>query len=244
MSNSEFSDGFDTLVSAYVLKNNFGDTNVFTFDEYEKSKFLTKAQEEIILEYYSGKNPFDESFEKNEEARRYLTSLVKTAKITTQAASEGDDIDAKSVFYELPLDANQKEDVWFITYEAVEVANDVEDPCMRGVILSVVPVREDEYYRTRNNPFRGPNKRRALRLDVDDDRVEIVSKYKISKYILRYLSKPTPIVLVDLSNDGLSIDGVSDITECALSSVLHRAILNRAVTLALQSRTRFTNNNE
>lgn len=244
MSNSEFSDGFDTLVSAYVLNSGLNDDNMFRFDEYEKSKFLTKAQEEIILEYYSGKNPFDESFEKNEEARRYLTSLVKTAKITTQAAKDGDDIDKDSVFYALPVDSDQKEDVWFITYEAVEVASDVEDPCMRGVILSVVPVREDEYYRTRNNPFRGPNKRRALRLDVDDDRVEIVSKYKLSKYILRYLSKPTPIILVDLKDAGLSIDGKDEVTECTLSSVLHRTILNRAVNLALQSRIKFTNNNE
>lgn len=232
MTNSEFSDGFDTLVSAYVLNTHFGDENVFRFDEFEKSKFLTKAQEEIILEYYSGKNPFDESFEKNEEARRYLTTLVKTSKLTTQSPSE-DGLSSKSVFYTLPVDLHDKEDVWFITYEAVEIADTVEDPCMRGAVLSVVPVREDEYYRTVNNPFRGPNKRRVLRLDVDGDRVELISNYTIAKYILRYLSKPTPIVLVDLTDLGLSIDGVSTVTECTLSTVLHRTILNRAVNLAL-----------
>ncbi len=33
----------------------------------EKSIFLTKAQEEIIIDLYNGKNPFGDSFEKTEE---------------------------------------------------------------------------------------------------------------------------------------------------------------------------------
>jgi hypothetical protein len=36
---------------------------------------------------------------------------------------------------------------------------------------------------------------------IDDDNVT---------YKMRYVKRPTPIVLVDLSNDGLSIDGVSE----------------------------------
>ena len=89
------------------------------------------------------------------------------------------------------------------------------------------------------NPFRQASKRRALRLDYgttndDTNVVEIVTKYNIKDYTIRYLSKPTPIILSDL--DGLSIDNETKITECKLNSVLHKPILERAVLLALTSR--------
>jgi hypothetical protein len=47
-------------------------------DEYEKSLFLTQAQEEIVINLYNGKNPYGDSFESTEELRRYLDELVKT----------------------------------------------------------------------------------------------------------------------------------------------------------------------
>ena len=54
-------------------------------------------------------------------------------------------------------------------------------------------------------------------------------------YKIRYVQRPTPIVLEDLP-DGLSIDGVSSETECSLNPVLHQDILNKAVELALATR--------
>ena len=54
------------------------------FDEYEKSVFLTKAQEELVISIYDGKNLSGESFENTEEARRSLSSLVKTFTTTAQ----------------------------------------------------------------------------------------------------------------------------------------------------------------
>ena len=65
--------------------------------------------------------------------------------------------------------------------------------------------------------------------------VEIISKYNIVQYLIRYLSRPTPIILVDL-NDDLTINGIKERTECILNPVVHRAILDRAVKLALQSK--------
>ena len=55
------------------------------------------------------------------------------------------------------------------------------------------------------------------------------------QYLIRYLSRPTPIILVDL-NDDLTINGIKERTECILNPVVHRAILDRAVKLALQSK--------
>ncbi len=40
--------------------------------------FLTNAQEEIVIDMYNGKNPFGDSFERTEEIRRYLSTLIKT----------------------------------------------------------------------------------------------------------------------------------------------------------------------
>lgn len=53
-----------------------------------------------------------------------------------------------------------------------------------------------------------------------------------SVYKVRYFKKPTPIILTDLSDDDLNIDGVSEISECILPEELHPEILQRAVELA------------
>lgn len=64
--------------------------------------------------------------------------------------------------------------------------------------------------------------------------VEIVGKFKngIQSYMMRYVSKPKPIILEDLSASELSIDGYSGIMECELPEDCHEEILERAVTLA------------
>ena len=53
MSIDEFSNGFDMLVQSYIVQNRFGDTAMpqqLSFDEYEKSYFLTEAQKAIVKE--------------------------------------------------------------------------------------------------------------------------------------------------------------------------------------------------
>ena len=79
MTSEEFSNEFDTLLNSYSNVEAFGETpSTIEVDEYEKSVFLTKAQEEIVIDMYNGKNPFKDSFEKTEEIRRYLSNLIKT----------------------------------------------------------------------------------------------------------------------------------------------------------------------
>ena len=79
MSTEEFSNEFDTLLSSYATEELFGKVpNTIELNEYEKSVFLTNAQEEVIIDAYNGKGDFINSYEKSEEIRRYLSSLVKT----------------------------------------------------------------------------------------------------------------------------------------------------------------------
>lgn len=213
MTTSEFSNEFDVFLnshSGYSLE----------LDEYEKSVLLTEAQELFVKELYRGV-PYGESFEETEEMRRSLDSLVKTAKISP---SQGDTITDHSTVYNLPLDT------WFITYESV-VLDDQSAGCLNGTEIQVIPMTQDEYHRSSRNPFRKPSKRKAIRLDNGNLKVEIVSEYNISTYTVRYFSKPKPIILSIL--EGVSINGQTDKTECELNSVTHRAILERAVQLAL-----------
>ena len=85
MTNTEFSQQFDTLLDSYKLKNEFGtDENILTLklDEYEKSVYLTQAQNDLIIELYSGRNPFKSGYEETEELRRYLSNNNKVQVIT------------------------------------------------------------------------------------------------------------------------------------------------------------------
>lgn len=228
MTTEEFSNEFDTLLNSYSTIETFGKTpNTVELDEYEKSVFLTNAQEEIVIGMYNGKNPFRDSFERTEEIRRYLSDLIKTY-TTTDKKVGYTGLSKSSVFFELP------DDLWFITYESVNLKDDGLG-CMSGEDISVIPITQDEYHRIRKNPFRGTNERRALRLDLSGKVVEIVSKYNVESYLVRYLSRPAPIILTDLT-DNLSINGISVKTECELNPVIHRAILERAVKLAIISR--------
>lgn len=216
MTIQEFSDSFDTLINSYG--GTFDST--LAFDEYEKSVFLTKAQENIVIELYN-------SFENTEEIRRYLSELIAEDKLTAITTSNGMPlgISSSSTFFTLP------EDVMFITMESVTAD---KGKCGKSQI-KVYPVKQDEYQVIKDNPFRGANEKRALRLDLSDGVVEIICKYDVESYYVRYVKKPSPIILVDLPDD-LTIDKESKKTECKLHESLHQKILELAVRLAIQSK--------
>lgn len=231
MTVQEFSSGFDTLLNSYSTTQQFGEQTSgreVVLDEYEKSLFLTQAQLDIVISSYNGKNPTGESFESSEEFRRYLDALIKTKEYTEEDKLDIKGISSKSTLFTLP------DDLAFITMEQVEYSDEKLD-CPSNSIASVYPVTQDEYNRVKNNPFRGPTVYKALRMEYGNNIVEIISVYNIGVYTLKYLSKPEPIILEDLP-DGLTINGVSETTECKLNEVLHDKILERAVQLALQSR--------
>ena len=240
MNNEEFSNSFDTLLNSYNVSGEFGEPaskQSLVFDEYEKSLLLTKSQEEIAESLYNGRNPFAESFEQTEELRRYLSNLICDVTLQPSSGNYRGIGGHTSKFFEFPSSPK----LWFITFESVTLES--EDACLNGKILDVIPVTQDEYLRIKRNPFRGCNSRRALRLDVSDNVIEVVSKYNVAQYYARYLRHPNPIILRSLPN-GLSIDGESDYMECELHEALHQKILDRAVILALQSRGALNNNSK
>ena len=224
MTLEEFSDRFDVMLSSYSIRSITGDIE---FDEYEKSLFLTKAQQELVISLYNGRNPYGEAFEGTEEIRRYLANLVGEETLYPIATTSGKvlGVSSKSKFFTLPPD------LWFLTYEAVSVS---DGKCPNST-LRVYPVKQDEYQTIKDNPFRGANDRRALRLDLSESNIEIVCKYTVSSYFVRYIKKLPPIILIDLP-DGLTIEKVSKSSDCILHEALHQRILDMAVQLALQSK--------
>lgn len=208
MTTSEFSNEFDIL---YNNSNNIAPG----FNEYEKSVFLTKAQEEIVIELYSGKNLFRESFESTEEIRTYLMPLIKTL--------------------ELPVtDSNRviiRDSLIFILNEEVRVFKTGDNP----FYIKVIPTTLDKVHNVENNPFKSKNDFVVYRVEEDTNTFRLISDYKLNDYYVTYLSKPTPIILEDLSSYNVSIDGVTMVTECVLHPIIHRIILKRAVEIALNN---------
>lgn len=216
MTNQEFSIEFD------ILYNNISSNKAPGLNEYEKSVFLTKAQEQIVTELYSGRNNTYSSFEETEELRRYLSSLIVTCGCPPYSGEDKEfiKITNNSMLFSIP------EDVLFLVKELI-ISNNYSE-------IDVFPVSQDELSKILKNPFRGPSNNRALRLDVGTNIVEIIYPNNISSYNVRYIRKPNPIILTDLEDD-LSINGISEESECELDSSLHRTILDRAVALALQT---------
>ena len=88
------------------------------------------------------------------------------------------------------------DDCWYIVYEQVTFQSKTE--CLQNKVAEVLPVKHDDYHRIKENPFRGPNDRKVLRLDIGNNQVEIISKNDINTYTVRYLAMPEPIILVPL----------------------------------------------
>lgn len=121
--------------------------------------------------------------------------------------------------------------------------------CRKGNLQKtyvVVPINYREYDREMSKPYAQPLKKQAWRLFQNntqgfDIKSELIPRWNLGKdevieaYRVRYIRRPTPIILVDLPN-GLEIDGYSKAMECELNPILHPEVLNKAVELAIQTR--------
>jgi len=215
----EWENGFD------LLYQNITSNQAPGLNAYEKSVFLTEAEYSVYVALYNG--TLRNSFEETEELTSYLATHV--CQEDCSVASNAPKLIDKSKVFELP------EDLLFITLEICSV--DVEGCGVKQAI--VVPVTQDEFWRTHRNPFKRQNGDRVLRLAYGSSDTfgnglyasrysELVSDNDIVKYTVRYLRKPEPIILEDLP-DGLTIEGESKAMTCKLPEALHQAILEEAV---------------
>jgi hypothetical protein len=203
-----------------------------SIDDYELSVYLTKAQLEVIKNYYDpASNRKLKGFENSEKIRVDLKELIKEFNTnTTISTSLGLTSDSK--FFKIP------DETFLIIYESLKcnVNNCGETE------LSVVPKTHDEFNIQYKNPFKRPNKNKVWRLDIskinNDKVVELITPYTVSNYKLRYIKYPKPIIISNLSTsfpgENLSINGFTNIQQCELDQEIHPEILDRAVQLALR----------
>lgn len=198
------------------------------YEDNEISYFLTKAQENVILEYINPmSNRFQESFEESEKVRKYFSNItmpsVDTAGVikTSVSADQNGGISTNSIFYDLPLDLWLPIAEWIVTNDTCTVRKKVR------------VVTHDEYEANYDNPFKKPNDEFAWRLDIFTPttklRHELVTdgSYNITEYHVRYIKKPNQIVVDEQvpAND----------INCELDSMVHRRIVDEAVKLALET---------
>ena len=220
MNNPEFSNEFD------ILYNNIMSNQAPGLDEYEKSVFLTKGQDELVKAYfYPQSNKMLEGFDSNERRQIDFSKLVKVVEpdivIGPGNVDHRNSGIAKST----------------IPSDTLMILNEILDIERNGskISLQVVPITYKEYSRYMSKPHKRPLKWQAWRLQVMEDAnssVDLIAGYGDipEMYRIRYVKRPRPIVLSDL--EGVSINGYNTVTECELDPILHEEILQRAVELA------------
>ena len=211
MNVQELSNLFDTLLQPYITKDNFGKQNTLAFDEYEKSIFLTKAQEQIVLELY-------QELEQSEEVRKYLSNLIKTDNYAP--VEEPDETLINNNFKSYKVEISN--DILFMIYEQCTLSD--ENNCINNKIVSVVPTIHDDLDKVLKNPFKSPNSRKVIRLDFDN-KIELISKYNITNYKVRYLKKPNPIILVALEGNLSINNGDTKVSNGETNPILHERIV-------------------
>lgn len=203
MTLEELSNEFDVIINSY------DNSQSLVFNEYEKSIYLTKAQEYIIKDLYR-------NYEGTEELNSYLKTLIKDKTYTIE--------DSTNIELDYPDN---------FLYILKEYAN-INTTCKSNSRVDVLPITQDEYNEVVRNPFRG-SKSKVLRLE--ENKIKLITDLPIISYTMTYLSNPSPIILIDLPN-GLTINNESKkSTTIETSESIHREILDKAVQLAIQSKT-------
>lgn len=260
MTTTEFSNQFD------LLFNNISSNQAPGLNEYEKSVFLTKAQDEIVKNYFqaeSNGNTIKKGFDDTAIRQMDFSDLIMSKTLTEE--QEEPDVDPRALVYKISKDDR----VYIIINESLYLMVNQEGKLKVNGIRQVVPIKYTEYMRLMSKPFKEPLKNMAWRIitkgregdaDVDkstgdptiidktvSSKIEIVittadkNRYKKNgetntiKYNIRYVRRPRPIILTDLSDtfgEDLTINGYNKAMTCELNESTHEAILQRAVELA------------
>lgn len=160
MTTQEFSNEFD------VLYNNIMSNQAPGLDEYEKSVFLTKAQEELIRDYFNSRNVknaqgFDDNQKRQYDFSTLLTSITLPESTDTYRALSSA---YGPVVYNTIFDSRAK--IYIAPSDLFLVINEsIEDSAKRR--YSVLPISYDEYNRLMLKPYGFPLKRQAWRIISD-----------------------------------------------------------------------------
>jgi hypothetical protein len=236
MTSTEFSNEFD------ILFNSIATNAAPDIDLYEKSVYLTDAQEILIKQYFNPKgNKYQEGFENSSKRRNDLSQLVKPYKSVFSETINNNfknfGITKDSKFFKIPkntfLIVQERADILLEGNTDLDLSNLID--------VTVVPTTHDEINIELGNPFKNPNKKRVARLEfssegLDYNIVELINPFRILNYRFRYVKYPDPIILTNLDSsfpgENLSINNRNQETLCKLNYGIQREILKLAVKLA------------
>ena len=178
MTISEFSNQFD------VLYNNITSNQAPGLNEYEKSVFLTKAQDEVVKNHFlpnSKGNTLQEGFDGNAKRQVDFSMLMRTVIGTSVTASVNIHFASNAGYYAMPSD------VLLYINEVLKVKRNGID-----TNLTVIPINFDEYNRLMSKPFKRPLKHQAWRLIT----AGAASSYTFTNY------QAIASILAELANNG------------------------------------------
>ena len=147
MTTQDFSNQWD------VLWNNVTSNQAPGLNEYEKSVFLTKAQNQLVTEYFNNRvDQVGGGFDGSQKRQYDFSSLIKTAElgqVSNADIGKLNKIDKRSLCYSFPLD-------YFLSVN--EMLSDSKYQ------YNVMPLSYDEYARLMLKPYAYPVKKGAWRL--------------------------------------------------------------------------------
>ena len=216
-----------------VLYNNITSNQAPGLNDYEKSWFLTKAQNQLLLEYFNHRTDFSNGgFDRSEKRQIDFSPLISTARLSSIPATANTvKIDHRSILFQFGKQPNMLS----IINEFVSMT----DRNGNVTTFTVIPISYDEYSELMKKPYKYPVKGCVWRL-LNTDSVssqpftEIIGNSidNSAEYIVRYVRKPKPIVLLDLTGTMYDIEGTYTVTPCELPEEAQHDIVERAVTLA------------
>lgn len=207
-----------------ILFNSISSNVAPSLTPLEKSILLTQAQELVVKEYYNG-GLAGNSFEKNEESKEYLNTLIKQEPaVIINIDTDDSAFPCRITKYKLP------EEVLYIVNEYITTT----DFCGGSKILKVKPSSNDEYLKSLDNPFSGPIGDVVLRR-IENNIIYLYSpsSAKIQKYFITYIRRPDPIVLTGITEAPEPYSKYKETgNNCSLPESCHQDVLMKAVQLA------------
>lgn len=233
MNVSEFSLEFD------VLYNNITSNLSPGLSEYEKSVFLTRAQEQIVKNHFGIKsNSKQEGLNNSIKRDTDFSTLFKTVSFNNNEITEI--LNPTNTLNTRVRRFTIKEDYLFIINEFCKIEKrDSAGNVLDTQLTTVVPLHYSEFARLNSGPYKEPNLHETWRIisdvvTVNESTFDLYIRYNWTfiNYIIRYIKKPNPIILEELSAQNLTIDGKYAVSGCELNPILHQEVLDRAVELA------------
>ena len=173
-------------------------TSGLALDEYAKSLYLTRAQNEFISQV-------SRVYEYGDAMRHLIGPLLVSAKPSKIYGKT----EFNGVAFKQPTDTILK-----IVYE--KIGN-----------IPVIPLDTNDVHFTLDNPFRKPNLKIAYRI-MHNGIIEVVSQKKLKDYSYIYIKEPSPIILENLPKPleigGLKVETTSVLSDGSMLKVIDVAV--------------------